>query len=104
MITTKHGFSLNSGFTKIWSPPDLPLLKQTIFRSWLTAKNMVEQGEEMRKRALKEELEREKRRDKEENMMEQIAEKRRKAVKEDGSHVKTNQHRRMKVNHCNEIL
>ena len=25
MITTRHGFSLNSGFTKIWSPPDLPL-------------------------------------------------------------------------------
>ena len=25
MITTKHGFSLNSGFTKIWSQPDLPL-------------------------------------------------------------------------------
>ena len=25
MITTKHGFSLNSGFTKIWSPPNLPL-------------------------------------------------------------------------------
>ena len=25
MITTRHGFSLNSGFTKIWSPPVLPL-------------------------------------------------------------------------------
>ena len=26
MITNRYGFSLNSGFTKIWSPPDLPLL------------------------------------------------------------------------------
>ena len=25
MITTRHGFSLNPGFTRIWSPPDLPL-------------------------------------------------------------------------------
>ena len=25
MITTKHCFSLNSGFTKIWSQSDLPL-------------------------------------------------------------------------------
>ena len=30
MITTKHGFSLNSGFTKIWSPPNLPLLEMSI--------------------------------------------------------------------------
>ena len=27
MITTKHGFSLNSGFTKIWSQPNLPLFQ-----------------------------------------------------------------------------
>ena len=25
IITTQHGFSLNSGLTKIWSQPDLPL-------------------------------------------------------------------------------
>ena len=25
MITTKHGFSVKSGFTKIWSKPNLPL-------------------------------------------------------------------------------
>ena len=28
MITTRHGFSLISGFTKIRSPPDLPLMTQ----------------------------------------------------------------------------
>ena len=33
MITTKHGFSLISGFTKIWSPPYLPLPVKVLYIS-----------------------------------------------------------------------